>query len=384
MPQDYYQLLGIERSADGAAIKAAFRKLAMKYHPDRNPGDAAAEAKFKEIGEAYEVLSDDQKRAAYDRFGHAAFRNGGAGAGAAGGFSGGFAHGAFSDVFEDLFGEFMGGGRGRGRQGATRGADLKHEVVITLDEAFAGVKKDVAVPSSEACEPCGGSGAKPGSGPTTCSTCAGHGRVRMQQGFFTIERACPACQGQGQTIADPCTECGGQGRVRKDRQLQVEIPAGVEDGTRIRLAGQGEAGLRGAPFGDLYLFIKVAEHDLFERDGPDLYCHLPISMVMAALGGDIEAPTIDGGRVRIKVPEGAQTGRKFRLRNIGMSRLRSRQRGDMFVELKVETPTNLTPRQRELLKEFCAEGAGRDCPQSNSFFDRAKDFWGTIRDGNPG
>lgn len=383
MAQDYYQLLGVERSADGPAIKSAFRKLAMKYHPDRNPGDAAAEAKFKEIGEAYEILSDEQKRAAYDRFGHAAFQNGGMGnAGAGAGGGSGFASGAFSDVFEDIFGEFMGGGggRARGHQQTGRGADLKYEMEISLGEAFGGIKKDVTVPSSEACDVCTGSGAKPGTQPTVCSTCGGAGRVRMQQGFFTVERTCPACQGQGEVITDPCDNCGGQGRVRKDRTLQVEVPAGVEDGTRIRLTGEGEAGVRGAPFGDLYLFVRVLEHDLFERDGPDLYCDVHVPMATASLGGEIEAPTIDGGRVKIKIPEGAQTGRKFRLRGQGMSQLRRKGRGDMFVELRVETPTNLTPRQKELLKEFCAEGAGNDCPQSNNFFDKAKDFWENIRD----
>ena len=385
MAQDYYQLLGVERSADGPAIKSAFRKLAMKYHPDRNPGDEAAEAKFKEINEAYEILSDEQKRSAYDRFGHAAFQNGGMGNGAGGqGFGGGFSSGAFSDVFEDIFGEFMGGGGGGrargGRQQSGRGADLKYEMEISLGEAYGGIKKDVTISSSEACEVCEGSGAKPGTKPTTCTTCGGAGRVRMQQGFFTVERTCPACHGQGEIITEPCEACNGQGRVRKDRTLQVEIPAGVEDGTRIRLTGEGEAGLRGAPFGDLYLFVRVAEHDLFERDGPDLYCDVHVPMATAALGGEIEAPTIDGGRVKIKIPEGAQTGRKFRLRGQGMSQLRRKGRGDMFVDLRVETPTNLTPRQKELMKEFCAAGDGNDCPQSNNFFDKAKDFWDNIRD----
>lgn len=388
MAQDYYDLLGVERSADGAAIKSAFRKKAMKYHPDRNPGDAEAEAKFKEVNEAYEVLSDEQKRAAYDRFGHAAFQNGGAGGPGGAGFGGGgFSAGAFSDVFEDIFGEFMGGGGargGRGRQSSGRGADLKFEVEISLRDAYDGVHKDITVPSSDACDTCEGSGAEPGTLPKTCSTCGGAGRVRMQQGFFTVERTCPNCHGQGQVIAHPCTACGGQGRVRKDRSLSVDIPAGVEDGTRIRLTGQGEAGVRGAPFGDLYLFVRVEDHDLFERDGPDLYCDVHVPMATAALGGEIEAPTIDGGRVKIKIPEGAQTGRKFRLRNMGMSQLRRKNRGDMYVELKVETPTNLTPRQRELLKEFCAEGDGNDCPQSNSFFERAKGFWDSIRDAGTG
>lgn len=386
MTQDFYDLLGIERGADQAAIKSAFRKQAMKFHPDKNPGDSAAEAKFKEINQAYEVLSDEQKRAAYDRFGHAAFENGGMGNGGGGPFGGGggFSSGAFSDVFEDIFGEFM-GGQSRARQQQTgRGADLKYELEITLQEAFTGIARDITIPSSEACEACEGSGAKPGTKPKACSTCGGAGRVRMQQGFFAVERTCPSCHGQGQVIADPCPSCNGQGRVRKDRTLQVDIPAGVEDGTRIRLTGQGEAGLRGAPFGDLYLFVRTADHELFERDGPDLYCDVHVPMGTAALGGEVEAPTIDGGRVKIKIPEGAQTGRKFRLRGQGMSILRRKTRGDMFVDLKVETPTNLSSRQKELLAEFCAEGAGRDCPRSNSFFDKAKEFWDSIRDAGHG
>ena len=382
MAQDYYQTLGVERSADQAAIKSAFRKLAMRYHPDRNPGDAEAEASFKACGEAYEVLSDEQKRAAYDRFGHAAFQGGGAGQGPFGG-GGGFQSGAFSDVFEDIFGEFMSGQSGRGgraRAQATRGADLKSEVEISLREAYEGTKKEVTVPSSEACETCEGSGAKPGSAPVTCATCGGAGRVRAQQGFFTVERTCPACQGQGQVIPEPCEDCAGQGRVRKDRTLEVDIPAGVEDGTRIRLTGEGEAGVRGGPFGDLYLFVGVEDHDLFERDGPNLYCDIHVPMVTAALGGKVEAPTIQGGRVEIKVPEGTQTGTKYRLRGEGMSQLRKKARGDMIVELRVETPSGLTARQRELLREFCEEGGGADCPRSNGFVDRAKGFWEQLKD----
>ncbi len=376
MAQDYYDLLGVERSADPAAIKSAFRKLAMKYHPDRNPGDEEAERKFKEIGEAYEVLSDEQKKAAYDRFGHAAFQQGGMG-GAGGGGMGGMGAGAFSDIFEDIFGDFMGGGGGRTRQrsSAQRGADLKYDLDVTLQEAYSGTQKEVSIPSSEACDVCEGSGAKAGTTPQTCPTCGGAGRVRAQQGFFTVERTCPTCQGQGQIIADPCTNCGGQGRVRKTRTLQVDVPAGVEDGTRIRLTGEGEAGLRGGPFGDLYLFVSVQEHELFERDGPDLYCDVDVPMATAALGGDVEVPTIEGGRVKIKIPEGSQSGTKFRLRSSGMSQLRRKTRGDMFVELRVEVPTNLSPRQKELLREFCAEGDGEDCPKSNDFLGKARDFW---------
>ena len=380
MAQDYYQILGVERSADQAAIKSAFRKLAMKYHPDRNPGDEEAEKKFKEIGQAYEVLSDEQKKAAYDRFGHAAFENGGMGGGGGPGGMGGFSAGAFSDIFEDIFGDFMGGGaRARSRNSAQRGADLKYDLTISLEEAFSGIEKDVTVPSSEACETCEGTGARPGTRPTTCGTCNGAGRVRAQQGFFTVERTCPSCQGQGQVITEPCDDCGGQGRVRKTRTLQVDVPAGVEDGTRIRLTGEGEAGLRGGPFGDLYLFIHIKDHELFERDGPDLYCDVDVPMVTAALGGEVEVPTIEGGRVKIRIPEGTQTSTKFRLRGSGMTQLRRKTRGDMFVELRVETPTNLNARQRELLEEFCAEGGGEDCPKSNDFLGKAKSFWDGIR-----
>lgn len=379
MAQDYYQLLGVERSADAAAIKSAFRKLAMKYHPDRNPGDEEAERKFKEIGEAYEVLSDEQKKAAYDRFGHAAFQQGGMGGGAGG--MGGMGAGAFSDIFEDIFGDFMGGGAGRARQrsSAQRGADLKYDLEVSLQEAFSGVQKEVTIPSSEACDVCEGSGAKPGTSPKTCSTCGGAGRVRAQQGFFTVERTCPTCQGQGQVIADPCSNCGGQGRVRKTRTLQVDVPAGVEDGTRIRLTGEGEAGLRGGPFGDLYLFVAVDDHELFERDGPDLYCNVHVPMPTAALGGEVEVPTIEGGRVKIKIPEGSQSGTKFRLRSSGMTQLRRKTRGDMYVELKVEVPTNLTAKQKDLLREFAAAGGGEDCPKSNDFLGKARDFWDGIR-----
>ncbi len=381
MAQDYYSLLGIAKDADAVVIKSAFRKLAMKFHPDRNPGDAEAEKKFKEIGEAYEVLSDEQKRAAYDRYGHAAFQNG-AGRGPGGGQPGGFSGSAFSDIFDDIFGEFMGAQRGGGaRRNPGRGADLKHEITISLEEAFAGKKASFSLNSSEACEPCEGSGAEPGSKPTTCQTCQGVGRVRAQQGFFTVERTCPACHGQGQTISNPCSACAGQGRIRKQRVLAVDIPAGVEDGTRIRLAGEGEAGVRGGPFGDLYLFVHVREHNLFERDGPDLYCSVPVPMVTAALGGEIETPTIDGGRVKIKIPEGAQTGRKFRLRGKGMSMLRRKDRGDMLVELQVETPSKLSPEQKELLKEFASISGEDTNSHSNNFFQRAKAFWESMTEG---
>ena len=375
MAQDFYSMLGVDRGADDAAIKSAFRKAAMKYHPDRNQGDAAAEQKFKEVNEAYECLSDPQKRAAYDRYGHAAFRNGANGAGGFNGFQGGFDASAFSDVFEDLFSDIM-GARGQRGRGPGRGADLKYSLEISLEEAFAGKKASIAVPGSVSCDACEGSGAKKGTGPTTCETCRGAGRVRVQQGFFTLERTCPQCGGEGRVIADPCADCGGQGRVRKERTLMVDVPAGIESGTRIRLAGEGEAGPRGGPEGDLYIFVDVRKHDLFERDGADLYCMAPIPMTTAALGGEVEGPTIEGGRVSISIPEGAQTGKRFRVKGKGMSRLNQKGRGDMIVEIAVETPVNLTARQKELLKEFCEAGGEDDCnPSSTGFFKRVKKFW---------
>ncbi len=381
--QDYYDLLGVERGADAAAIKSAFRKRAMQFHPDRNKDDPEAEKKFKEVGEAYEVLSDEQKRAAYDRFGHAAFQNGGAGGfngfGAGGMGAGGAA--GFSDIFDEIFGDFMGGRGGARRAGPGRGADLKYNLKISLEDAFQGKKVEIKVPGSVACETCDGSGAKPGSGPTHCGTCKGAGRVRVQQGFFTIERTCPHCNGEGSVIADPCTDCAGQGRVRRERMLSVDVPAGIEDGTRIRLSGEGEAGPRGGPEGDLYIFVHVAEHDLFERDGADLYCIMPAPMTTAALGGEFETPTIDGGRVKISVPEGSQTGKRFRVRGRGMSVLNQKGRGDLYVEVRVETPTGLNAEQKELLRQFCEAGGGEACcPDSRGFFDRAKNFWDNVTD----
>ncbi|MEL7485606.1 MAG: molecular chaperone DnaJ [Pseudomonadota bacterium] len=380
MAQDFYSILGVDRGADEAALKSAFRKGAMKFHPDRNPGDKDAEQKFKELGEAYEVLSDPQKRAAYDRFGHDAFKNGGMNG--AGGFGGGagFDASSFSDIFDDIFGEFM-GGRAQRRQGPGRGADLKYRLGITLSEAFAGKKAEISVPGSVACETCGGTGAKPGAGPVTCGTCGGAGRVRMQQGFFTIERTCPDCGGEGRVIKDPCPDCGGQGRVRRERDLKVDIPAGIESGTRIRLAGEGEAGPRGGPEGDLYIFVEVEDHDLFERDGPDLYCAMTIPMTTAALGGETEAPTIDGGRVAVKIPEGVQTGKRFRVRGKGMTQLNQKGRGDLYVEIAVETPVGLNAKQKDLLQQFCEAGGSDACPQSKNFFQKAKSFWENVTEG---
>ncbi|MEM9170174.1 MAG: molecular chaperone DnaJ [Pseudomonadota bacterium] len=379
MAQDFYSVLGVSREADEAALKSAFRKGAMKFHPDRNPGDAEAERRFKEMNEAYEVLSDPQKRAAYDRYGHDAFKNGGMnGAGGARGFD----SGAFSDIFDDIFGEFMGARAGpRGRGGPGRGADLKYALEITLSEAFAGKSAEITVPGTVVCQTCNGTGAKPGTGPTTCTTCRGVGRVRMQQGFFTIERTCPDCGGVGQIVKDPCPDCGGHGRVRRERTLKVDIPAGIQSGTRIRLAGEGEAGPRGGPEGDLYIFVEVRGHDLFERDEDDLYCALPVPMTTAALGGELEAPTVDGGRVKVSIPEGVQTGKRFRVRGKGMTRLNQKGRGDLYVEIQVETPVGLNGRQKDLLREFCEAGGGEDaCPQSKNFFQRAKTFWDSMTD----
>ncbi len=375
--QDYYELLGVNRGANADELKRAYRKLAMQYHPDRNPGDKAAEQKFKEINEAYDVLKDDQKRAAYDRFGHAAFEQGG-GRGQGGGDFG-FA-GGFADIFDEMFGEFMGGRRGQGG-GAQRGADLRYNLEISLDEAFSGKQASIRVPTAATCESCAGTGAEAGSKPTTCKTCQGHGKVRATQGFFTIERTCPTCHGQGQTIEKPCRACGGQGRVRRERALNVNIPAGVEDGTRIRLAGEGEAGMRGAPPGDLYIFLSLSPHRFFQRDGANLHCRVPIPMTTAALGGTIEVPTIDGGRARVNVPAGAQTGHQFRLKNKGMSVLRSQSRGDLFIEAVVETPVNLNKKQQELLREFEKTINPKETsPQSAGFFSRVKEFWDDLRE----
>lgn len=368
MNNDLYETLGVSRTADDAALKSAFRKLAMQYHPDRNPGDKEAENKFKNINQAYEILKDPQKRAAYDRYGHAAFQNGG-GPAAGDGFAS-----SMADIFEDLFGSMMGGGRQRAG-GRERGSDLRYNLEITLEEAFHGKAASINVPTAVSCEPCGGTGAKAGSKPKTCPTCGGHGRVRAQQGFFAIERTCHVCQGRGQTIDDPCPHCEGAGRVTKERQLSVNIPAGVEDGTRIRLAGEGEGGLRGGPAGDLYIFLSVKPHPFFQRDGADLYCRVPVSMVQAALGGEFSLRGLDGTEVRVKIPEGTQSGRQFRLKGKGMPVLRSRNVGDLHVQVDVETPQNLTKRQRELLMEFEKESSGKTHPESSGFFAKMKDIF---------
>jgi molecular chaperone DnaJ len=369
MKADFYETLGVAKGADEKELKAAFRKQAMRFHPDRNPDDPSAEHKFKEVNEAYDCLRDPQKRAAYDRFGHAAFENGGMGGGGQG-----FGGGGFADIFEDIFGDMMGGGRRRSSGGRERGADLRYNMEIALEEAYGGKTAQIHVPTSIQCSDCSGSGARPGTSPTTCPMCQGHGRVRASQGFFSIERACPQCQGRGQTITDPCPKCSGQGRVTEERSLSVNIPAGIEDGTRIRLAGEGEAGLRGAPSGDLYIFLSVKPHEFFQRDGSDLYCKVPISMTTAALGGSFEVTTLDGTQTRVKVPEGSQNGRQFRLKGKGMPVLRQPQIGDLYIQIAVETPQNLSKRQRELLEEFEELSSKENSPQSSGFFSRMKDF----------
>jgi len=373
MKRDLYETLGVAKTADEKELKSAFRKLAMKYHPDKNPGDAEAEKTFKEISLAYEMLKDPQKRAAYDRYGHAAFEQGGMGGGGAG--MGGGA-GGFSDIFEDIFGEMMGGGRQRRSSGGReRGADLRYNMEITLEEAYAGKTAQIRVPTSITCDVCTGSGAKPGTKPTTCATCQGSGRVRAAQGFFSIERTCPTCQGRGQTIADPCVKCHGQGRITEERSLSVNIPAGIEDGTRIRLSGEGEAGLRGGPAGDLYIFLSVKPHEFYQRDGADLYCSVPISMTTAALGGKFDVATLDGTKSRVSVPEGTQAGKQFRLKAKGMPVLRSSQIGDLYIQIQIETPQKLTKRQRELLREFEELSSKENNPESAGFFSRMKDFF---------
>ncbi|HEY5829098.1 molecular chaperone DnaJ [Methyloceanibacter sp.] len=374
MPKrDYYEILGLSRGASEQDVKSAFRRLAKDCHPDRNGGDKSSEAKFKELNEAYEALRDPQKRAAYDQFGHAAF-DGHAGRGAHG-FGPDFAS-SMSDIFDDLFGEFMGGRRGRGqRSGRERGADLRYNMEITLPEAFAGKTAQIRVPTSVTCEACTGTGAKSGAQPATCPTCSGAGKVRASQGFFTIERTCPSCQGRGEIINDPCGNCSGSGRVTRERTLSVNIPAGVEDGTRIRLAGEGEAGMRGGPAGDLYIFLSIKPHEFFQRDGADIFCRVPISMTTAALGGQLDVPTVDGGKTRVKVPEGTETGKQFRLKGKGMPVLRSKVMGDMYIQVEVETPKNLSARQRELLEAFERESHGETSPHSAGFFTRVKEFF---------
>lgn len=368
--RSYYDILGVTKDADEKTLKSAFRKKAMEHHPDRNPGCTVSEGKFKEVSEAWEVLSDPQKRAAYDRFGKAGVNGQGAG-------PQGRPEDVFRDVFGDMFSELFGGQRGPQRNGPGRGADLRYDYEITLEEAFRGKQAEISVPTTEKCDPCNGTGAEPGTKPETCTTCQGHGRVRMSQGFFTMERTCGRCQGSGHIIKTPCRNCDGRGAVRKDRTLNVTVPAGIEDGQRIRLSGEGEPGARGGPKGDLYIFVSVREHDLFERDGQTLFARTPVMMFTAALGGEIELPTIDGSRIKVTIPEGSQTGKRMRLKGKGMPSLRGGPNGDLVVELFVETPTHLTARQKDLLKQFAEEccPSGKCHPESQGFFKKVKKFF---------
>ena len=370
MSDDYYELLEVERTADDGTIKSSYRKLAMRFHPDKNPGCAESEAKFKAISEAYDVLKDSQKRAAYDQYGKAAFQNGGGGPQD---FSG------FSDIFDNIFGEFMGGGRNRQR-GPQRGADLRFDLEITLEDAYKGKETSVSIQVSARCDPCGGSGAKPGTSANACGTCGGHGQVRTQQGFFVVERTCPSCQGSGRVISDPCASCRGQGRVERPKTLSVNIPPGVDDGTRIRLSGEGEAGARGAPAGDLYIFLHLKRHAIFQRDGTTLFCKAPISFTTAALGGSITVPGLDRVGHEIKIPAGIQSGKQIRQKGAGMPVLNGRGTGDLIVQIDVETPTKLTAKQRELLEEFRATETGEESPQSAGFFTKLKDMWDDLTD----
>lgn len=372
--RDFYEVLGVAKGADDGALKSAYRKLAMKYHPDRNPDDSEAEDKFKEISAAYDALKDPQKRAAYDRFGHAAFESGMGGARGAQGFGNDFSS-SMSDVFEDIFGDFMGGGgggRGRERPSQLRGSDLRYNLEISLEESFAGRTVEIDVPTMVGCDTCSGSGAKPGTGMSMCGTCQGHGKVRAAQGFFTIERTCPHCNGRGEIMDQPCTDCTGQGRKQESRTLSVDIPKGIEDGTRIRLADEGEAGLRGGPSGDLYIFISIKPHELFQRDGADLYARVPIAMTTAALGGEFEVPTLGGSKARVKVAVGTQPGQRVRLKGKGMPVLRASQTGDLYVQVDIEVPQNLNKRQRELLEEFQTLSTKENNPTSSGFFAKLK------------
>lgn len=387
MSKDFYKTLGVEKGASADDIKKAYRKLAMKYHPDQNKGNAQAEEKFKEINHAYDILKDEQKRAAYDRFGAAAFENGGPrGPGGMGGMGGAGFEGfsGFSDIFEDMFGDFM-SGRGRGRgDGQGRGSDVQYTLEINLEEAFSGKEEKIKIALNETCESCKGSGAEGSSSAENCSTCDGAGRIRQQQGFFTIERTCPTCSGQGKIIKNPCKKCGGTGRAHKEKTLKVKIPAGVEHGRRIRLAGEGEAGVRGGPSGDLYVLLSVKPHKLFKRDGANLYCRVPITVTKAGLGSEIEVPTIEGARARVKIPPGTQTGQQFRLKGKGMTMLNSDARGDMFIEIFVETPVNLNKKQQEMLKQFESSLNGdkstNHSPESSGFFSKVKEFWDDLKD----
>lgn len=364
---DYYELLQVERGADDKTIKSAYRRLAMECHPDRNGGCTDAEAKFKAISQAYDCLKDPQKRAAYDRFGHAAFQNGAAGGGAQD-------FGSFSDIFENIFGEFM-QGQGDRRGNMLRGSDLRYDLEIGLDDAYLGKQVDLQIDSTVACQPCSGSGAKPGTSARQCGTCGGRGQVRANQGFFVVERTCPTCRGAGEVISDPCDACRGEGRSEKRKSLQVNIPAGVDEGTRIRLSGEGEAGARGGPPGDLYIFIHMARHPVFQREGTTLFARCPVSFTIAALGGSIEVPALDRKKHEVRIPAGIQSGKQIRIRGAGMTVLNGRGHGDLVIQVDVETPTRLSSKQKELLEEFRKTETGDECPASSGFFKKLKTMW---------
>ncbi len=382
MAQDYYKTLGVDKNANADEIKKAYRKQAMKYHPDQNKDNKEAEAKFKEVNAAYDVLKDEQKRAAYDRFGEDGVNSNMGGGG--GPFGGGspFGGGNFSDIFEDMFGDVMGGGGRTRGNGAMRGADMQYAMDITLEDAFKGIEKTITVPINATCDSCDGKGAEKGSSAQTCSTCKGQGRVRAQQGFFTIERACSTCGGEGQIIKNPCKKCSGAGRMRKEKTLKVNIPKGIEGGRRIRLSGEGEAGTRGGPAGDLYILVGIKPHNFFKRDGANLYGRVPITMTTATLGGNIEVPTIAGKRSKVKIPGGTQTGQQFRLKEQGMTVLNSKTKGDMYIEIFVETPVNLNNKQKDMFKTLDKDLSGKDgkkhSPESSGFFDRMKDLWSDL------
>jgi molecular chaperone DnaJ len=377
--QDFYKLLGVQKTATADDLKKSYRKLAMKYHPDRNPGDKEAEQKFKEISEAYDVLKDEQKRAAYDRYGHAAFENGGMGGrSATGGGFGGFDPGAnFSDIFGDLFGDMMGGSSAQRQNSAKmRGADLRYNLEISLIDAYRGKQQKIQFTTAVKCDPCSGTGSKDGSSPTECRMCSGQGKIRTQQGFFTMERTCTSCHGMGKTIGNPCNSCSGEGRVRREKNLMVNIPDGVEEGTRIRLSGEGEVGMRGGESGDLYIFISVSNHEFFIREGHDIHCKVPIKMTVAALGGDVEVPVIDGTMAKVTIPAGTQTDDRFRMKGKGMVVMQSGgRRGDMYIHTLVEVPVKLSKKQRELLEQFNnLDGRGTN-PKAENFVDKARGFW---------
>ena len=385
MSKDFYKILGVEKGANAEEIKKSYRKLAMQYHPDQNKGKPEAEEKFKELNQAYDVLKDDQKRAAYDNYGSAAFDGSMGGGAGGGGFRGGGAggFGAFSDIFEDMFGDL--GGMGGRQSGTGRGSDLQYTLEVSLEDAYKGKEATIKIPVNDSCDSCKGSGAEAGTGVETCDTCGGAGRVRQQQGFFTIERTCPSCHGQGRTIKTPCKKCHGQGRVEKQKTLKVKIPAGVDHGRRIRLSEEGEAGMRGGPRGDLYILVAIKPHKLFKRDGPNLHCRVPITVTKAALGGEIEVPTIDGARTKVKIPEGSQTGQQFRLRGKGMSILRSEAKGDMYIEIFVETPVNLDKAQKELLQKLDGsigdeKSGAKHSPESSGFFSKVRELWDDLKD----